>query len=108
MGRYFCAQNSGKEKRIHMEKERNFDDMVECHYHGSVMFVPIKLFLNATMRMKCEGSKYIRFREGAKMYNLSRNTFIKLAEDAKAVSRPGKVALVNVKILDEYLKHNNK
>ena len=60
--------------------------MVECHYNGAIIFVPVKLFLSVTMRMKYEDSKYIRFKDGPRIYNLSENTFIKLAEDAKAAA----------------------
>ena len=86
-----------------MKNNTSYEDMVECHYNGAIIFVPVKLFLSVTMRMKYEDSKYIRFKDGPRIYNLSENTFIKLAEDAKAVHRPGKVALVNVAEFDEYL-----
>ena len=86
-----------------MDHERNNEEMVECHYNGAIIYVPVKLFLSVTMKIEFEDSKYIRFKDGPRMYNISKNTFMKLAEDAKAVHRFGKVAMVNVAEFDEYL-----
>ena len=48
--------------------------------------------------------KFIRYKEGAEMYSVSTHTFMKLASDADAVYKVGRVSLVSTEILDRYLE----
>lgn len=59
-----------------------------------------------TMHTTNEGvrKKFVRYEEGAKLYSMCKNTFVKIAMDAHAVCKIGKVSLVNVDILDRYLE----
>lgn len=47
---------------------------------------------------------YVRYDEGAVLYSMCKNSFIKLSREANAVYRVGRICLVNTKILDEYLE----
>ena len=49
-------------------------------------------------------SKFVRYDEGAVMYSMSKNTFMKLAHDAQAIYKVNRIVLVNTEILDEYLE----
>ena len=81
------------------------DEMVECHYNGAVIYVPVRLFISMTMNMQFDDRKYIRYREGARVYGMSEHSFSKLASDADAVYHPNKMALVNISEFDEYMKY---
>ena len=47
--------------------------------------------------------KYIRYEEGAILYSMGKNSFRQIAQDAHAIVRLKRIALVNVEVLDEYL-----
>lgn len=46
--------------------------------------------------------KYVRYEEGAILYSLGINSFRQIAQDAHAIVRLKRIALVNVEVLDEY------
>lgn len=48
--------------------------------------------------------KYVRYQEGADMYSMSVRKFQDLAKDAGAIYKVGKMVLVKVAIMDEYLE----
>lgn len=48
--------------------------------------------------------RVVRYKEGAEMYKLGRNKFMTLANDAGAVMKIGRVALVDLDIFDKYLE----
>lgn len=48
--------------------------------------------------------KYVRYQEGADMYSMSVRKFQDLAKDAGAIYKVGKMALVKVAIMDDYLE----
>lgn len=49
--------------------------------------------------------KFVRYKDGAELYSLSKNQFRKLAEEAQAIYRWGdKVVLINTQIIDKYLE----
>ena len=48
--------------------------------------------------------KYIRYEEGAVLYSMGKNSFRQIAQDAHAIVRRKRIALVNVEVLDEYLE----
>ncbi len=50
------------------------------------------------------GKKFVRYKEGAALYNMCQKKFERLAHDAKAVYKVNKLALVNTEILEKYLE----
>ncbi len=47
--------------------------------------------------------KYVKYEEGAKMFGMCKHSFMKLANEAKAVSRIGKLCVVDVKQFERFL-----
>ena len=47
---------------------------------------------------------FVRYAEGAELYSMCKNTFIKLAAEAGAVYKVNRLSLVNTKIFEEYLE----
>jgi hypothetical protein len=88
-----------------MGNSRFDENMVECHYNGAVIMVPVKTFLTMTMRTQVDGKKFVRYKEGAEIYSMSEREFNKLAHDAKAVYKRNKMALVKLDIIDRYLEY---
>lgn len=48
--------------------------------------------------------RFVRYATGAKIYDMSQSSFEDLAHMANAVSKVGKIALVDRRIVDEYLE----
>lgn len=57
-----------------------------------------------TVKNNEKEKKYVRYQEGADMYSMSVRKFQDLAKDAGAIYKVGKMALVKVAIMDEYLE----
>lgn len=47
---------------------------------------------------------YVRYEEGAVLYSMCQKTFEKLAKEADAIREYGKIKLVNVDKVDEYIE----
>lgn len=56
------------------------------------------------MERKVQRNEFIRYDEGAKRYSMCKHTFMKLAQDARAVYKINRLTLVNTKIIEEYLE----
>lgn len=81
------------------EEER----MVRCTYIDRVTYIPVKLFQAMAGRVDFVGKKFIHYKDGPRIYDMSERKFKKLAHDAKAVYRIDRLALVKIDIIDEYL-----
>lgn len=53
---------------------------------------------------KKQREEYIRSKQGTERYNMSRNTFLKIASDAGALYKVRGVCLVKVSAFEEYLE----
>lgn len=49
-------------------------------------------------------AKYIRYKDGAEIYSMCQKTFEKLAKDAGAVRKYGKMVLVSCEDIDDFLE----
>ena len=56
------------------------------------------------MQAKVNTKNFIRYDEGAERYSMNKHSFMKLAQDARAVYKINRITLVNVKIFEEYLE----
>lgn len=56
------------------------------------------------MAKKVDRKKFVRYKEGAEMYSMCQSTFEKMAKDAKAIYKVGKMVLVNRDVFEEYLE----
>ncbi len=48
--------------------------------------------------------KFVRYKDGAKMYSMGLTKFQELAKEAKACYKMGQLVLVNTEIIDKYLE----
>lgn len=48
--------------------------------------------------------KFVRYKDGARMYSMGLTKFQELAKEANACYKLGQLVLVNTEILDEYLE----
>lgn len=48
--------------------------------------------------------KFVRYKDGAKMYHMGKTKFQELAKEAKACYKYGNIVLVNTELIDECLE----
>ena len=87
-----------------MNENNKHEDMVECYYNGATIYVPKKKFADMLFELEAGGSDYVRYKDGAKLYKMSKNSFHNLAEAADAIYHFQGIALINIKDINEYLK----
>ncbi len=56
----------------------------------------------ATKRV--DDKKFVRYKEGAKLYSMCQSKFEDMARDAGAIYKLNKLVLVNCEIFEEYLE----
>ena len=56
------------------------------------------------MKKESKHKDFIRYDEGAERYSMSKHSFMKHAQDARAVYKINRISLVNTKIFEEYLE----
>ena len=56
------------------------------------------------MQKKIDKKRFVRYKEGAEMYEMGLTKFQELANDAKACYKVNHLVLVNLDIIDEYLE----
>lgn len=56
------------------------------------------------MEAKIKKKEFIRYDEGAEQYSMSKHSFMKLAQEARAVYKINRITLVSVPIFEEYLE----
>ncbi len=88
-----------------MKKYNIAEEMVECHYDGAIVNIPISLFLSMAMGVPIQRRRFVRYKEGARMYGMCMNEFIQLARDAEATYKRNQTVLVNMEILDKYMEY---
>lgn len=47
---------------------------------------------------------YVKYDEGARLYSMGRNSFIKLAKEARAIYKVKGIALVNIQKVNHYIE----
>ena len=78
--------------------------LVDCYYGENVIRIPRKLFRAMASRLQFDNRKFVRYKEGAQIYDMCEREFNKLAHDANAVYKRNRLVLVNTEIIDKYLE----
>lgn len=79
-------------------------EFVECHYNGSVFFIPNRLMARLLLEVEIEQRHYVRYKTGAYLFDMSVRQFSDMAHDADSVYKYYGCALVNPKEVDAYVK----
>ena len=59
---------------------------------------------NSNKGISFKDKKFVRYIDGAELYSMHPRTFEKIARDANARYKVGKLVLVNTQIVDKYLE----
>lgn len=80
-------------------------EMVTCLYKGTIVEIPLRIFLAEAFGYHVFEKKFIRYRDGPKIFGLSQSEFNILAHEANAVYKIKKMALVKVQDVMDYLEY---
>ena len=80
-------------------------DKVKCIDGDNVYYIPRQLFARVVMGLEVPERKYVRYKTGAKMYDMSERQFFSLVNDAKAKYKINKLVLVDLKKVDQYISY---
>lgn len=78
--------------------------VVECFYDGAHIPIPEELFFPMLMGIPLQRPKFVRYKDGCKMYSMSQSEFNRLVHDAGAVYKRNKIALVKLDLLDSFME----
>ncbi len=80
------------------------EDTVECHYNGSTFLIPARVFMETVFMTQIQPKMYVRYNTGAEMFDVSRNEFIKLAQEAEAIHKHNGTTLVDPNEVRRYVE----
>lgn len=81
-----------------------FDRRSRCMLLLKIKIYKEKCDMNQAYKNKVDQKKFVRYKEGAKMYSMSQSKFENVAKDAGAVYKLNKMVLVNIEIFEMYLE----
>ena len=87
-----------------LEENYQDQDMIRCDDGNKVYLIPRRTFARMVLEVNVPGNKFVRYKTGADMYDMSERQFKEIAKQAGAVYKLNRMVLVDVKKLDEYLE----
>lgn len=85
----------------HNKEER---DLIQCNDGSKIYWIPRTTFARMVLEVSVPGSKFVRYKTGADMYDMSERQFKEIAKDAGAICKVNRMVLVEVARIDEYLE----
>jgi hypothetical protein len=80
-------------------------DVVWCEDGHNIYIIPKTTFARVVLELNIPGAKYVRYKTGAQIYDMSERQFRLLAKNAGAVYKINRMVLVNLEIIDQYLEY---
>lgn len=81
-------------------------DLIRCEDGECVYYIPKSLFAELVLKAQApRHSKYVRYKDGAKIYGMSVRQFTTLARDAGAISKINRMVLVNTELIDKFIEY---
>lgn len=80
------------------------DKVVECLYQGTIVKIPVEIFFSEIFGPELVyEKKFLRYKDGAELYGISKNLFKEMAHEAGAVYKRNGMVLVKKDTFEEYL-----
>ena len=83
---------------------KEVDDLVKCEFHDTVFYISNEVLAEVLLRMPFKGRIYYRYNEAADLYGISESKMKILSKEAEAVRKPDGVALVNIRVMDQFME----
>ncbi|MBO5597851.1 MAG: hypothetical protein J5943_04545 [Oribacterium sp.] len=87
-----------------MAKRGEAEELVKCEFHGAIFYISNEVLAEVLLRMPFKGRIYFRYPEAAELYGISESKMKILSKVADAVRKPDGVALVNIRVMDEFME----
>ena len=71
---------------------------------NKIYWIPRTTFAKIVLEVNLPGTKFVRYRTGADMYDMSERQFKQIAKDAGAIYKINRMVLVSIELLDRYLE----
>lgn len=78
-------------------------DKVKCIDGDKIYYIPKNVFARVVMEYKMP-KRFVRYKTGAELYDMSERQFQTLAGEAKARCKINRMVIVDLDILDKYLE----
>ncbi len=88
-----------------MRKDELDAGNVRCECDGRVYMVPKMIFSTVMLSLPGDDRKFVRYKEGARIYGMSVPEFIKISNMAEATIKVGKMVLVSIEKMDKYFSY---
>lgn len=79
-------------------------DLIRCDDGSKIYWIPRTIFARLVLEVNIPGTKFVRYKTGADMYDMSERQFKEIAKDAKAIYKINRMVLVSVEAVDRYLE----
>ncbi len=76
---------------------------VRCEQGNMVYEIPKEVFARVVMAVNNPNKKFVRYKTGAYLYDMSERQFKDLAREAKATRKINRMVLVDTNVLDNYI-----
>ena len=63
------------------------EEMAEVHYMETIHYIPIRYVMAALFMQENGEKEFVRYKTGAKLFDVSEKTFVRLAEEAGATHK---------------------
>ena len=86
----------------------NEEKKIKCIDGEKIYWVPRATFARVVLDVKVPGRKYVRYKTGAQIYDMSERQFKELAKRAGATCKINQMVLVNMEKFDEFIECFNE
>lgn len=87
--------------------EKN-ENMIKCMDGNKIYWVPRATFARVVLDVKVPGKKYVRYKTGAQIYDMSERQFKELAKRSGATCKINQMVLVNMEKFEAYIEDFNE
>ena len=80
------------------------DELVRCEFNNQVFYISNEVLSEVLLRMQFRGRHLFRYPEAADLYGISESKMKILAKKADAVRKMDGIALVDIRVMDQYVE----
>ena len=93
--------NKGNEVPGDAKKDKR---MIRCEQEDKVYYIPPEIFAKVVLGTESHGKKYVRYKTGGELYDMSEHRFREIALQADACRKVDQTVLVNLEVFERYLE----
>ena len=79
-------------------------DYVECTHNNNIYKIPKDVFAKVVLEVNVQSKLCVRYKTGAKLFDMSERKFAEIAKDSGAVYKIDQIVLVDVEKFKKYIE----